>query len=56
MTAEKTISRRALVKAGFGAMAAPAVLRVLPAEAQSQVIKIRSHCQRRHGRPVPEIP
>src|SRR5690242_5642132 len=32
----KMISRRALV----GAMAAPAVLRVLPAEAKSQVIKI----------------
>ena len=27
MTDVKTISRRALVKAGFGAMAAPAVLR-----------------------------
>ena len=35
-----TISRRALVKTGLGAIAAPAVLRTLPAEAQSQVIKI----------------
>ena len=35
-----TISRRALVRSGLGAIAAPAVLRVLPAEAQSQVIKI----------------
>ncbi len=34
------ISRRSLVKASFGAVAAPAVLRVLPAEAQSNVIKI----------------
>ena len=36
----KRISRRTLVKAGLGAAAAPAVLRVLPAEAQSAVIKI----------------
>lgn len=36
----KGISRRNLVKAGLGAVAAPAVLRVLPAEAQSAVIKI----------------
>jgi len=40
MTIEKTISRRTLVKAGMGALAAPAVLRVLPANAQSAVIKI----------------
>src|SRR6188768_716147 len=40
MTERQTISRRTLVKAGFGAIAAPTVLRVLPAEAQSQVIKI----------------
>ncbi|MFZ0094442.1 MAG: ABC transporter substrate-binding protein, partial [Pseudolabrys sp.] len=40
MTDRQTISRRTLVKAGFGAIAAPAVLRALPAEAQSQVIKI----------------
>jgi branched-chain amino acid transport system substrate-binding protein len=37
---DRTISRRTLVKAGLGAVAAPAVLRVLPAEAQSAVIKI----------------
>ena len=36
----KRISRRTLVKAGLGAVAAPAVLRILPAEAQSTVIKI----------------
>ncbi len=36
----KRISRRTLVKAGLGAVAAPAVLRVLPAEAQAAVIKI----------------
>jgi branched-chain amino acid transport system substrate-binding protein len=36
----KGISRRTLVKAGLGAAAAPAVLRVLPANAQSNVIKI----------------
>ena len=40
MTDRQTISRRTLVKAGFGAIAAPTVLRALPAEAQSQVIKI----------------
>ena len=40
MTDRSTISRRTLVKSGLGAIAAPAVLRVLPAEAQSQVIKI----------------
>src|SRR5262249_6415568 len=34
------ISRRTLVRAGFGAVAAPAVLRVIPANAQSRVIKI----------------
>jgi branched-chain amino acid transport system substrate-binding protein len=40
MTDSKTISRRTLVKTGLGAIAAPAVLRVLPAEAQSLTIKI----------------
>src|SRR4029079_3825446 len=40
MKDHRTISRRTLVKSGLGAIAAPAVLRVLPAEAQSQVIKI----------------
>src|SRR5258708_13213893 len=34
------ISRRALVRAGLGAIAAPAVLRVIAANAQSRVIKI----------------
>jgi branched-chain amino acid transport system substrate-binding protein len=36
----RTISRRTLVKSGLAGIAAPAVLRVLPAEAQSAVIKI----------------
>ena len=34
------LSRRTLVKAGLGAVAAPAVLRVIPANAQSKGIKI----------------
>jgi branched-chain amino acid transport system substrate-binding protein len=34
------ISRRTLMKTGLGALAAPAVLRVIPANAQSKVIKI----------------
>ncbi|HVV62550.1 MAG TPA: ABC transporter substrate-binding protein [Pseudolabrys sp.] len=48
MTTKMTISRRTLVKTGIGAMAAPAVLRALPAEAQSQVIKI-GHVSPRTG-------
>src|SRR5690242_1243803 len=40
MSDRKTISRRTLVAGGLGAIAAPAVLRVLPANAQSKVIKI----------------
>src|SRR5262249_59947098 len=39
-TAGRQCARRGLVKAGFGDMPPPAVLRVLPAEAQSQVIRI----------------
>jgi branched-chain amino acid transport system substrate-binding protein len=35
-----TIDRRTLVKASLGALAAPAVMRVLPANAQSRTIKI----------------
>src|SRR5258708_4398925 len=34
------MSRRKIVSAGFGAIAAPAVLRIIPANAQSRVIKI----------------
>src|SRR5258708_14778444 len=34
------ISRRKIVSAGFGAIAAPAVLRIIPANAQSRVVKI----------------
>jgi branched-chain amino acid transport system substrate-binding protein len=40
MTDFKTISRRTMVKTGLGVIAAPAVLGVLPAQAQSNVIKI----------------
>ena len=40
MIDRKTISRRTLVKTGIGVIAAPAVLRVLPAEAQTATIKI----------------
>ena len=40
MTEREKLSRRTLVKASLGAIAAPTVLRVIPAEAQSQVIKI----------------
>src|SRR5712691_1552371 len=43
-----TIIRRGLVTAGLGAVAAPAVLRVLPANAQSRVIKI-GHVSPRTG-------
>jgi branched-chain amino acid transport system substrate-binding protein len=42
------VSRRALVKAGIGAIAAPAVLRAIPANAQSRVIKI-GHVSPRTG-------
>src|SRR6185295_14386076 len=48
MDDRRTISRRTLVKSGLGAIAAPTVLRVLPAEAQSQVIKI-GHVSPRTG-------
>src|SRR3954471_23019169 len=45
MTANDTrssngVSRRTLVRTGLGAIAAPAVLRVIPANAQSRTIKI----------------
>ena len=40
MTDRKRITRRTLVKAGISAIATPSVLRIVPAEAQSQVIKI----------------
>jgi branched-chain amino acid transport system substrate-binding protein len=35
-----SVDRRTLVKAGFGALAVPAVLRVIPANAQSKAIKV----------------
>jgi branched-chain amino acid transport system substrate-binding protein len=35
-----TIDRRAVVAGGLGALAAPAVLRVIPANAQSRTIRI----------------
>jgi branched-chain amino acid transport system substrate-binding protein len=48
MTDKKTISRRTLVTTGLGVIAAPAVLRVLPANAQSNVIRI-GHVSPRTG-------
>src|SRR6266851_7610327 len=42
------VSRRSVVAAGIGALAAPAVLRVIPANAQSRVIKI-GHVSPRTG-------
>jgi branched-chain amino acid transport system substrate-binding protein len=44
----RRITRRSLVKAGLGAVAAPAVLRSIPAHAQSRVIKI-GHVSPRTG-------
>src|SRR6516162_10341153 len=44
----RTISRRRVVTSGLGAIAAPAVLRLLPANAQSRVIKI-GHVSPRTG-------
>ncbi len=35
-----SVDRRTLVKAGLGALAAPAVLRIIPANAQSKTIKV----------------
>src|SRR5258708_3091896 len=43
-----TVTRRRIVAAGIGALAAPAVLRVIPANAQSRVIKI-GHVSPRTG-------
>src|ERR1700716_429837 len=42
------VSRRTLVRTGLGAIAAPAVLRVIPADAQSRTIKI-GHVRPRTG-------
>src|SRR3984957_9945087 len=42
------VSRRNLVKAGFGALAMPAVLNIIPANAQSKIIKI-GHVSPRTG-------
>src|SRR5499427_706710 len=44
----KPIDRRALVRAGLGALAAPAVLHVIPVNAQSRTIKI-GHVSPRTG-------
>ena len=44
----KAINRRNLVKAGFGALAAPAALKIVPVNAQSRVIKI-GHISPRTG-------
>src|SRR4030088_2954982 len=49
-SSSRPLSRRTLVKAGIGAVAAPAVLRVIPANAQSRAIKI-SHVSPRTGPP-----
>jgi branched-chain amino acid transport system substrate-binding protein len=45
---DKTISRRTIVQSGLSVIAAPAVLRVLPANAQSKTIKI-GHVSPRTG-------
>jgi branched-chain amino acid transport system substrate-binding protein len=47
-SSSRPLSRRTLVKAGLGAVAAPAVLRVIPANAQSRAIKI-GHVSPRTG-------
>ncbi len=44
----RTINRRTLVKTGLGALAAPAILTVIPVNAQSRVIKI-GHVSPRTG-------
>src|SRR5712675_3583288 len=48
MKRPSSINRRALVKAGLGALAAPAILTVIPVNAQSRVIKI-GHVSPRTG-------
>src|SRR5215467_13195053 len=45
---DTSITRRSLVKTGIGALAAPAVLRIIPANAQSRVVKI-GHVSPRTG-------
>src|SRR6516165_5565560 len=45
---QQALDRRSLMKAGLTAIAAPAVLRILPANAQSRVIKI-GHVSPRTG-------
>ena len=45
---ERTISRRTVVTTGLGVIAAPAVLRTIPANAQSRTIKI-GHVSPRTG-------
>src|SRR3979411_427215 len=47
-SSSRPLSRRTLVKVGIGAVAAPAVLRVIPANAQSRAIKI-GHVSPRTG-------
>ena len=44
----RSVNRRTLIKTGFGALAAPAVLNVIPVNAQSRVIKI-GHVSPRTG-------
>ncbi len=47
-SSSRPLSRRTLVKAGLGAVAAPSVLRIIPANAQSRAIKI-GHVSPRTG-------
>src|SRR5215475_2911078 len=47
-TIDRSLNRRTLVKTGLGALAAPAILNVIPANAQSRVIKI-GHVSPRTG-------
>src|SRR5262245_22080868 len=44
----RSVNRRTLIKTGFGALAAPAILNVIPVNAQSRVIKI-GHVSPRTG-------
>src|SRR5262245_32131390 len=44
----RSLNRRTLIKTGFGALAAPAILDVIPVNAQSRVIKI-GHVSPRTG-------
>ena len=47
-TSNRSLNRRSLIKTGIGALAAPAILNVIPVNAQSRVIKI-GHVSPRTG-------